>query len=187
MDKRSEKHRIRHEMKELRDGLDVLAVERLSEEVFENFKKTNLNEFEKFFVYNSFGSEVKTQKIIKNLFLRGKRVYMPKINEKQMQAVLVDKQTNFKRGSFGIFEPVGELEEFDDFVAVIPCIAVDKDGNRIGYGGGYYDKFLKGKNALKVALCYDFQIVDKIPAEDFDVQVDIIVSDKSIIKPHAKG
>ena len=182
MDKKIAKQRIRQEMKELRNGLNVFAVENLSDDVFEKFTQLNFNEYENFFVYNSFGSEVQTQKIIEYLLAQRKNVFMPRIKERQMQAVQVDKKSKFVRNTFGILEPEGKPEEIYEFVAVMPCLAIDLVGNRIGYGGGYYDSFLQDKNVTKVALCYDFQIINKIPSEEFDVKVDIIISDKRVLR-----
>ena len=98
-----------------------------------------------------------------------------------MQSVKITTNTGFKKSSFGILEPEGEASDIDDFVAIMPCLAVDKYGNRIGYGGGYYDKFLKNKSAFKIALCYDFQFVDKIVSDKHDIKVDCIVTDKQIL------
>lgn len=182
MDNQIKKKRIRQEMKELRNGLDVFSIKVLSEKVFENLKSFSLDKMRVFFVYNSFGSEVMTDKIVEYLLDNGKCVYMPKVKGDQMFSLKICKETEFIKNAFGVFEPVGEPEEIDDFVAVMPCLAVDKFGNRIGYGKGYYDRFLKNKTAKKIAICFDFQIIDELPFEEFDVRLDYIASDRKILK-----
>ena len=89
---------------------------------------------------------------------------------------------NFIKDKFGVLVPK-EYEIISDVdVAFIPLIACDKNKNRIGFGKGYYDKFLSGKNILKIGLAYDFQIVDHIPSNSWDVKLDLIITDKQIIK-----
>lgn len=111
-----------------------------------------------------------------------KLVFLPKVEGENMVAIKISKTTNFKTNKFGINEPVGETENIDDFVAIVPCLAVDKKGNRLGYGGGFYDKFLKAKISIKIAICYDFQVVENIESMSFDVSMDLIVTDKQIKK-----
>ena len=182
MDIKLAKQKLRHEMKELRNGLDIFSVEKLSDEVFNNFKKLSVLSNDVFFVYNSFGSEVMTKKIADDLLARGKQVYMPRIDNQSMKCVKVYENSKLIRNDFGILEPIGKYEEIDDFVAIVPCLAVDKKGNRLGYGKGFYDKFLHNKKSVKIAICYDFQIIDEIEAEDFDVQMDFVVSDARVLK-----
>ena len=67
-------------------------------------------------------------------------------------------------------------------VAVVPFLAVDKCGNRLGYGGGYYDRFLKNTTAKRVAYGYDFQIVNEVPAETWDEKMDVVVTDERILQ-----
>ncbi|CUS91999.1 5-formyltetrahydrofolate cyclo-ligase, partial [Candidatus Kryptonium thompsonii] len=91
--------------------------------------------------------------------------------------------SELKKSTFGILEPekireVG-LSEID--LVLVPAIAVDRFGNRIGFGAGYYDKFLSQVNCPKIALVYDFQIVDKIETSPSDVPVDFIVTETEII------
>lgn len=175
------KQRLRQEMKEFRNGLDVFAIQTLSDKIFENLSQLDLDVFDKFFIYKSFGSEVDTSKIIKHFIDLGKKVYLPRVHGEVMQSVQIDKGTNFSKNSFGIFEPDGEDQNIDDFVAIMPCLAVDCKGNRLGYGGGYYDKFLANKSATKVAICFDFQVLDEVVSSEKDIKVDCIVTEKRII------
>ena len=174
----SQKQKLRFEMKELRNGLDIVSVEALSDQIVSRFMSLDLNDYQTFFVYNSFASEVQTAELIKYLLVNSKKLYMPRVEGQLMRSVPVNRDSVFIKNKYGIKEPVGEAEEINNFVAIIPCLAVDKKGNRIGYGKGYYDEFLKNKDALKIILCYDFQIVDDFMPDEFDIPVDMIITDK---------
>lgn len=147
----------------------------------ENFLKTGLGEKKTFFVYLNFSSEAPTDKLIEYLRSRGKDVYCPRTEGKEMTAVKYGE--DFTISSYGIREPVGEPYEGGADVAVVPLLAVDRSGARLGYGGGYYDRFLKRcPDTLAVAYCFDFQIVDEVPCESWDEKVDFIVTDKRVIR-----
>ena len=176
------KQKIREKMKSLRAALSASEVEILSKRIYDNFFSLDVFDKEKFFVYLSFENEVKTDEIILELEKRKKQIFVPKIYGKVMKSVKINTKTTFLSNNFGIKEPIGEPSDTNNFVAIMPCLAVDKQGKRVGFGGGYYDKFLANKNALKIVLCYDFQVVDKIDSEPFDIPVDYIVTDKRIIK-----
>lgn len=180
-----EKDRIRREMKRLRNNLYSSEIETLSDIILEKLMQIDLSGFDKVFIYNSFGGEVDTNKAIKWLLEEGKSIYLPRVEGDVMQSVKITTQTSFNKSPFGILEPEGMASKIDKFVAIMPCLAVDKYGNRIGYGGGYYDKFLKSKSSLKIVLCYDFQIIDEIVSNEHDIKVDYIVTDKKVIKLRA--
>ncbi len=140
--------------------------------------------------YVSFNNEVDTISIIKELLTKKeKNVLVPYVDkDKLVQISKINSFDDLEPKTFGILEPrENKIKNFDinelDLV-VVPGIAFDKNGHRIGYGYGYYDKFLKNlnKNTAKIALAFDFQIVDKIPEEKHDVPMDIIVTEKRILK-----
>jgi len=91
-----------------------------------------------------------------------------------------------KKGTFGILEPPQDrfrkvrISEFD--LVIVPGIAFDLTGHRIGFGGGFYDSFLGSITATKIALAYEFQIVDEIPTRAEDVKIDILVTEKSVYR-----
>lgn len=175
------KKEIRLKLKKQRDGLAADEVLILSNRIFENLKRLNFDNFDKFFIYKNFKNEVQTDKIIDQLLDNKKRIFIPKIMKNNIKTIEINKNTAFIQNKFGIFEPVGDPENIDNFVAIMPCIAVSKSGNRIGFGGGFYDRFLSNKNALKIVICFDFQVVNDFDAEEFDVPADIIVTEKRII------
>ena len=132
-----------------------------------------------FFVYLSFFREAPTDRLIERLLSDGHRVCCPKLESGEMYAV--EYGEDFTLSDYGIREPIGErfLDKID--VAVIPFLAVDKQGNRLGYGGGYYDRFLKQTAAKRVAFGYHFQIANAVPCEAWDEKMDVLVTDEEII------
>ena len=134
-----------------------------------------------FFVYNAFKNEVDTLKIINELKSQNKTVCFPLIKGEVMYAAK-PLSNDFILDKYGIktpkeYELVNSVE-----VAIIPLIACDNLKNRIGFGKGYYDKFLQNRNCIKVGICYDFQVVDGIVPNPTDVPLDIIVTESKIIK-----
>ena len=133
-----------------------------------------------FFIYLSFFREAPTDGLIERLLADGHRVCCPRIENGNMLAV--EYGEDFALSDYGIREPVGEVYQGEIDVAVIPFLAVDKQGNRLGYGGGYYDRFLETSTAKRVAFGYAFQVVREVPTESWDQKMDVIVTDEEIIR-----
>ena len=136
-----------------------------------------------FFV--SFNSEVNTHDMIRDA-LKNKTVVVPKVVHHEIEpSIIIDFDNLMPCGKFGILEPIEAMKiayKNIDLV-LVPGIVFDKEGHRIGYGFGFYDKFLaKVPKAIKIGLCFDFQFVDKIPAEMHDVPVDMIVTEKRVVE-----
>ena len=133
-----------------------------------------------YFVYLSFSSEAPTDELITFLMEQGQRVFCPRIDGKEMTAV--EFGDDFTISQMGIREPVGEPFTGEIDVIVFPLLAVDKKGNRLGYGGGYYDRFAKKyPSAKRIALAYDFQLVHRVPCEQGDERVQAVVTDAQTI------
>ena len=149
--------------------------------LLDNFLRAGLAEKERYFVYLSFSSEAPTDKLVAYLLDANKQVYAPVTDGKEMRAVALGE--DFTLSPFGVREPVGEPFEGTPDVVVLPLLAVDGRGVRLGYGGGYYDRFLeRHPEALAVAYCFDFQIVREVPEEEHDRRAALIISDKRIIR-----
>lgn len=132
-----------------------------------------------FFVYNSFKDEARTDIIISALLDADKRVYLPRVEGESLAAVPFGRTTPVMRGAFGVEEPCGEAFAGVAQITVVPLLAVNSRGFRIGYGGGYYDRYLKDNPTLKVGLGYDFQF-EEFEEEEFDQPLDIYVSERGI-------
>ncbi len=142
-------------------------------------------------IYISFGSEVLTKPIIDDLLNNGKRVFIP-VTVPATKALIVSELKNYeddlKVGHFGVMEPKDEaLRPVDPStldLVVVPGVVFDRNGYRIGYGGGYYDRFIPrlSQNTTTVSLAFDMQLVDKIPTSEYDVAVQYIITEKELIK-----
>jgi len=133
------------------------------------------------YAYLSFNQEVRTNPIIQHAWADGKRVAVPKVVGDEMVFIWIDSfESLAPQGAFHIMEPIGDGPVADDERALIlmPGLAFDPQGHRVGYGGGYYDRFLeKEPDHPLVALCYDFQLYDRLEVEAHDVPVDVVITD----------
>lgn len=154
----------------------------------------NLKEFRnaaKVLFYAPIHGEADTLKIIKK-WADEKEIFLPRTNkeEHKLEICKTDNLENLKKGAFGIAEPRESAKEIDPgnlSLVIIPGIAFDITGHRIGFGMGYYDRLLKKTNCPKVGLAYEFQIIENVPGiEQNDVPVDIIVTEKRIINTQPK-
>lgn len=135
-----------------------------------------------FFVYRSFASEAKTDKLISILIQMGKHVVTPRVVGKTMVAV---EGGNLVRNLYGIEESDGEVYEGKIDVAIIPLLATDVQGHRLGYGGGFYDRFLENHPCYKVGLCYEKQILSEIPFEPHDILLNAICTEQRFFNVNA--
>ena len=140
------------------------------------------------FSYVDFGSEVKTRKLLEKM-LEEKVVYVPKIINKEMKLVQLKSLLDVEQGHFGIFEPKNNNFYNDGVDLVItPSVVFAKDGYRLGYGKGYYDKyFATGKVGTTVGLSYEKMLVTSVPREKHDRAVDIIVTEERIIENNSNN
>ena len=107
-------------------------------------------------------------------------MYCPRIEKDEMHAVAHDE--DFCLSDYDIREPIGEIFQGEIDVVVLPLLAVDEKGNRLGYGKGYYDRYLQAHPLVKrVAYCYDFQVCKDVPIENQDEKADVIITDKRVI------
>jgi 5-formyltetrahydrofolate cyclo-ligase len=108
----------------------------------------------------------------------GKRVAVPKVYGDEMRFIYLDDLSAVEKGYAGIPEPVADDPVADDLTALVlmPGLAFDPVGHRIGYGGGFYDKFLAAEpNHPTLALCFDFQMLPSLETEEFDIPVDQVL------------
>ncbi len=133
--------------------------------------------------YISKGNEVDTRLIIDKAWSDGKRVFVPKVYGKDMHFIQIDSYKDLRTGNFGILEPESDDHtEISSGLMFMPGVAFDRQRNRIGFGGGYYDRYLAAHGQLvTVALAYDCQIVDSIDSEQTDIKPHIIVTESGVI------
>ena len=130
------------------------------------------------YCYASFKDEVCTGKIIEESLRQGKKVALPRVSG--------ERKTDLKPGFMGIKEPgqqcVKAPAPLEDTLILMPGVAFDRSGTRIGYGGGYYDTYLENHSVcMKSALAYSVQIAPEIPSAPTDIKADMIITEKELI------
>ena len=135
------------------------------------------------YLYLAYNQEIITTTLIERAWNDGKAVAVPKCYEdNRMEFHRIYSFDDVEPGMYDIPEPIsGEIVEDEEVLILMPGLAFDGNFNRIGYGGGYYDRYLERKqncNFVKVAFAYDFQLLEHIDTDDHDYKVDMIITDK---------
>lgn len=139
-------------------------------------------------IYISFKGEVDTHKFIKKAMDNGKNILIPVTlpENKQIKPSLINSFDELEIGFYNILTPKKEFIKYIDpndiDLIIVPGLGFDRKGYRVGFGGGYYDRFLSDlKHITKISIAFDFQILDNVPKESFDIPVDYIFTEKRII------
>ena len=128
--------------------------------------------------YLPYNQEVRTVPMLEQALKDGKQVAVPKVYGEEMKFLYLDDLTKVSKGYAGIPEPIADEPVADDETALVlmPGLAFDPAGHRIGYGGGFYDKFLAAEpNHPTLALCYEFQMLTRLDTEEHDIPVDTVL------------
>ena len=173
---------LRKEYLSKRNNLNSNFVDEAGAKIFEILKSTKILNFQKILIYSDFRNEVKTQSITDYLFENGREVYLPVCDVETRTFECVKYNGTFCANAYGILEPKNgcrlDCKEKID-CAIIPGVIFDTSGNRIGFGAGYYDKFLsKNPQVYKIGICYDFQLCESLPCEEHDAKMDLIITEK---------
>ena len=177
------KNKIRKEILALRKAMPIYLLEEYSKKIAEKLiKHPEYQSAELVFTYIDAKGEVKTKDIIEHAWENRKRVAVPRVQGDIMEFYLISSYEDLEPGNFGIMEPKKNSTEVTDIhensVVIMPGVAFDRSGNRIGYGKGYYDKyFSKYPDLYKIALAFSMQIVSEIPADIFDIKADCIITE----------
>lgn len=142
--------------------------------------------------YAAKGNEVQTKRLVEEALREGKNVLLPVTNMERQEiepAQIHNPSKDLVEGAFGIMEPrqKAPVNEKRIDIVMAPGLAFDKKGNRLGYGLGFYDKFLarlakNNSKALKIGLAYEFQIVEQLPNSKYDQRMNILVTEKRLIR-----
>lgn len=178
-----EKSDIRRKIRNMRTMLLENEKNDAAEQVFALLEKTAAFMLaDKILMYHSLPDELPTHSFL-NKWKDRKRFYLPRVNGVNLDILPYD-ETRLELGSFHIEEPTGNdtLDPAEIELVVVPAVAYDRNGNRLGRGKGFYDRLLATTKATKVGVGYEFQIVDEIPAEQHDVPMDMIVTQQTVIR-----
>lgn len=181
---------MRKEMLENRSKLTKKEIREKSNKIKEKLMRLEkFKEAQVIFSFISFGDEVDTHEIIKESLKLGKRIGVPVTipeGRKLLVSELYDFDKELELGYYDILAPkeeyIREIHPKEIDVVLVPGVVFTPAGYRIGYGGGYYDRFFsKNKDVYKIGLCFDMQIADEIPIDLYDIPVDIIITEDRII------
>ena len=177
---------LRKSFKKQTSLLDINQVKGLSKRIFENLLELNIwdKSFYHLYLSNQINNEVETDEIVNLLFMKNKRVFVPKMLGKDLLNIEIDNNTNYSLNQLGIREPISSNQKDASLLEVIfvPLLIFDKLGHRVGYGGGYYDKFLENikEDVLKIGLSL-FDPIDEIQdIEKHDISMDYIITPKRV-------
>ena len=189
MQANKEKANLRRFLLDNRDAISFDLIKIASKQIHKNLKKLRVfNETGSVASYYPIGSEVKTQEIMQEILSDGKTLSLPKVKGEDLEFRKVTDFGNLEKAGFGIMEPKERCSIVEDIdVILVPTVAITRNGVRLGYGYGYYDRFLKKTKAKTIALTYAKQIVRHIPFSDDDVKVDWIVTESECIDASKAG
>ena len=175
------KNKIRRDYIEARKDLNADFCNDASNIILNKIINNDLyKKSETLYIYVDTGNEVHTRKLIEHSLKLNKKVACPKVSGRKMCFIKIDTIADLMPGKFGIYEPVGNEAVSSDGLIIVPGVAFDKNCSRIGYGGGYYDRFLAERSFHTIALAYEMQILEYIPTCKFDVKVEMIITEKNI-------
>ena len=175
MDKKALRQYIRDKKRSMTEQQIVDASARLAEKFYASDAYKNAKTIYGYLPYNQ---EVRTIPMLEQALRDGKQVAVPKVLGDDMRFITLTDLSQVAPGYAGIPEPVADGPIADDVHALVlmPGLAFDPAGHRVGYGGGFYDRFLEQeKEHPTLALCYDFQMLDQIETEEHDIPVDYVI------------
>ena len=175
MDKKELRSKIRAQKRAMTEEQIVSASRRLGEMFAATEQYRNAKTIYGYLPYNQ---EVRTVPMLDQAIRDGKRVAVPKVYGDDMKFIYMDDLSAVALGYAGIPEPIadGPVAEDPTALVLMPGMAFTEKGDRMGYGGGFYDKFLASEpEHPTVALCYDFQMVEELPTEQYDIPVDCVL------------
>lgn len=176
MDKKALRQKIKEQKRAMTEEEIVAASNHLAEQFFASKQYQNARTIYGYLPYNQ---EVRTIPILQKALADGKKIAVPKVYGDTMRFIYLENFSGLEKSSFGIPEPISDEPVADDPTALVlmPGLAFDAEGHRIGYGGGFYDKFLMEEPGHPtIALCYGFQMLPTLETEEFDIPVDCVIS-----------
>ena len=174
-----DKKELRRQIREQKRAMTEEEIVARSEALGKLFRASQLYQQAKtIYGYLPYNQEVRTVPMLEQAILDGKQVAVPKVIGDDMVFIYLTDMNQVEKGYAGIPEPVADEPVADDETALVlmPGMAFDPQGHRIGYGGGFYDKFLAAEPGHPtLALCYDFQVLPLLETEEFDIPVDRVL------------
>ncbi|MFB5609951.1 MAG: 5-formyltetrahydrofolate cyclo-ligase [Nitrosarchaeum sp.] len=179
----SEKTSLRKFLLDKRDGTSFDLMKIASKSILKRLKKIeSFKTAHKIGAYYPIGSEILTQDIMQEALSEGKEIFLPKVIGKNIEFRKIESFDNLENGSFDIMEPRNECPRDNNLdIILVPTVGISPNGVRLGYGHGFYDRFLAENKIKTISLTYEKQIVKNIPKSEHDVIIDWIVTEDRII------
>ncbi len=167
-----------------RDALSLDFIKITSKQIQDNLRKIDLfRNAKNVGAYFSIGSEVQTHDILQEMLNSGKQLALPKVIKNDLIFKLITNFSDLEQGTFSIMEPKDKCETIKKLdLVIIPAIALTREGFRLGYGFGYYDRYLHGKKLKTIALSYAKQITKSFPHDSHDIKMDYMVTEDKVMK-----
>jgi len=180
----SEKKSLRNRLLEKRDNTSYDLMKIASKKMQKRLKKINaFIDAQKIGVYYPIGSEILTQDIIQELLSNGKDVFLPKVIGKNIEFRKIIDFSSLEKGSFDIMEPRDDCQIDNNLdVVLVPTVGISPTGVRLGYGHGFYDRFLSEHKTTTISLTLEKQIIKNIPKSEHDIIIDWIVTEDRILE-----
>ena len=180
----TEKSALRKHLLEKRDATSAELRNIISKQIHENLKKNSLfTNAQNIACYFPIGSEINTHDIMLDILKQNKNLLLPKVIGDDIEFYIVPNLEKLESGHFEIMEPKDSCKKAKKIDCVlIPTVGVSKLGVRLGYGRGYYDRFLSSTDIVKISLTYSKQIVKSIPNDSHDIKMDWIITEDGNIQ-----
>lgn len=178
-----EKNEIRRKIKAMRSMLLESEKKSAADEVFRHLEQTVAFMLaSKILMYHSLPDELPTREFLKK-WKDKKDFYLPRVNGVNLE-ILPYNESRLELGAFHIEEPTGEdtVDAAEMELIIVPAVAYDRRGNRLGRGKGFYDRLLATTKATKIGIAYEFQIFDEIPSETHDIPMDYVITQRSVLR-----
>ncbi len=185
MERSLRKQEIRKQVYALRKSMTDENWETSTQRITDHLRETSAYKSAKeIYCYVDYNHEVGTRNIIENAWNSGKKVYVPKVLDREMEFYEIKDFTDLEPGTKGILEPKEDLLKMasgEEGIMILPGVAFDESCHRIGYGGGFYDRYLaKHPSLTKIAIAFSYQIYEEIPWEEFDISPEMIITEETI-------
>ena len=179
-----EKTAIRKEVFARRKTYTDEQIDQMSRELTRFVTETpEFEKAERILAYQDYNHEALTKYIIEEAQKRGKTVAVPRVDGKKLIFYVLTEDTPFEKSGYGIMEPCGgEIVDWTDALMIMPGVAFDRKGHRIGYGGGFYDRHLAAHpDLVTIAIAFDFQLFDDLPYEETDLSPQKLITEKGCV------
>lgn len=169
---------------ERRDATSFDMIKIASQQIHNKLRKQKLfREAKKIGAYYPIGSEVLTQDIMQEILSVGKELYLPKVIHSEIEFRRITDFSCLEKGSFEIMEPKNDCPASNNLdLILVPTIGISQEGVRLGYGLGFFDKFLSQNKITTISLVYEKQVIKKIPHSDHDVLMNWVLTEDRIFK-----